>query len=54
MFVVYPANGDPRPSGIAFGFDGLDSIVQFARALRHASPGQPALFEDRQVLSRNP
>lgn len=54
MFVVYPANGDPRPSGIAFGFDGLDSIVRFARSVRHGSPGQPALYEDRQVLSRNP
>ncbi len=54
MFVVYPANGDPRPSGIAFGFDGLESIVRFARAVRHGSPGQPVLYEDRQLLSSNP
>ncbi|MBU6441002.1 MAG: hypothetical protein KGJ03_05975 [Betaproteobacteria bacterium] len=54
MFVVYSANGDPRPCGIAFGFDDLDTIVRFARAVRQGSPGQPALFEDRQLLSRNP
>ena len=54
MFVVYSANGDPRPSGVAFGFDNLDSIVRFARAVRDASPGKPALYEDRQLLSSNP
>ena len=54
LFVVYPANGDPRPSGMAFGFDGLGSIVRFARAVRQGSPGQPVLYEDRQLLSRNP
>lgn len=54
MFIVYPANGDPRPSGVAFGFDDLDSIVRFAHAVRQGSPGQPALFEDSRLLSRNP
>ena len=54
VFVVYPANGDPRPSGEAFGFDNLASVVRFARAVRRASPGQPALFEDSRLLSAAP
>lgn len=54
VLVVYPANGDPRPSGVAFGFDNLETVVRFARAVRHASPGQPALFEDRRLLSGAP
>lgn len=54
VLVVYPANGDPRPSGEAFGFDNLASVVRFARAVRRACPGQPALFEDRSLLSAAP
>jgi hypothetical protein len=54
VFVVYPASGDARPSGVAYGFDGLESVQRFADAVRHASPAQPARFEDRLVLSSAP
>ena len=53
-FVVYPANGDSRPTGVADGFDGLESVVRFARAVRGASPSRPVRYEDRLVLSSAP